>query len=65
MTKSSSISTSVIYQQFGVRNEEELAKALIEDWDKVKCTNCGKEISLLDAKFSYEMPVCRKGCDNG
>ena len=38
---------------------------LIDNWDKVKCTNCGKEISLLDAKFSYEMPVCRNGCNNG
>lgn len=38
-------------------------KKLIEEWDKIKCANCGKEISMLEASTinGGEAFVCKDG----
>jgi len=47
-------------------NDEEVER-MLETWDIVRCQNCGREISMLDARIIYtgggEYFVCREGCE--
>lgn len=36
-------------KELGAKSEDDLAEKLLDDWDKVKCCVCGKEVSLMMA----------------
>ncbi len=44
-------------------NEEIQDKILKNNWDKVSCQSCGREISVMDCSFIDGIsPVCKNGC---
>lgn len=50
-----------VLSMYGVKSEEELSKSLIEEWDKVYCSRCGKSLSLLKAAWRGDKPY-HKDC---
>jgi hypothetical protein len=44
-------------------DKDRIVDKMIEEWDKVKCVNCGKEISILTASTinQGEAFVCKDG----
>ena len=45
-------------KDFNVKTENEFQIFIDSTWDKVKCTRCRKEISLLNCCFDNGDPVC-------
>ncbi len=44
--------------------KDKQVEKMIKNWDKIKCGNCGKKISMLDAILdrSGEYFICKGGC---
>lgn len=44
-------------------DKDRIVDKMIKEWDKVKCANCGKEISILTASTINhgEVFVCKDG----
>ncbi len=44
-------------------NEEIQDKILKNEWDRISCRSCGREISVMDCSFIDGIsPICKNGC---
>jgi hypothetical protein len=50
---------------FGVEDEDELDSVIENDWNKARCTLCGRVIDLTTCRWDDGDPCCYHGCCHG